>query len=108
MRKNLYLVAAIAGTVIPYYFFISFLVQYGLDWSLIWQQLFVSDLAAFFVFDVVISTLTLWVFVFAEGRRLQMSHLWVYVIANLTVGVSLALPLFLYFRENHMGEIREG
>ena len=31
-----------------------------------------------------------------------MNHLGVYIAANLFVGVSLALPLFLYFRELHM------
>jgi len=28
-----------------------------------------------------------------------MKHLWLYVVCNLVVGVSLALPLFLLFRE---------
>ncbi|WP_272942324.1 DUF2834 domain-containing protein [Paenibacillus elgii] len=34
-----------------------------------------------------------------EGKKLGMKRLWVYVIASLTVGVSLALPLFLFMRE---------
>ena len=37
--------------------------------------------------------------VLSEGRRLGMKHLWLPVAANLTVGVSLGLPLFLYMRE---------
>jgi hypothetical protein len=44
----------------------------------------------------------LWVFIFAEGRRLGMRHFWAYVIANLTVGVSLALPMFLFYRETYL------
>jgi len=28
-----------------------------------------------------------------------MRHLWVYILCNLAVGVSLGLPLFLYMRE---------
>jgi len=50
MRKNLYPVAAISGAVLPYYFVISFLMQYGLDLNLVWQQLFANDLTAFFRF----------------------------------------------------------
>lgn len=49
--------------------------------------------------DVIVSSLALWLFVFSEGRRRGMGRLWVYVVCNLTVGVSLALPLFLFFRE---------
>jgi hypothetical protein len=41
----------------------------------------------------------LWVFVFLEGRRLAIARLWGPIAANLLVGVSLGLPLFLYMRE---------
>jgi len=33
-----------------------------------------------------------------------MKKLWVYVVCNLAVGVSLALPLFLFFREQTLLE----
>ena len=99
MRKRFYLLLAILGTIFLYYFLISFLVHYGLDFELIWQLLFVSQMGAFFLMDVLIPSLALWAFIFAEGRRLGMRYLWAYVIANLIVGVSLALPLFLYYRE---------
>jgi len=39
-----------------------------------------------------------------EGRRLAMSRLWGPIAANLLVGVSLGLPLFLYMREIHLEE----
>jgi hypothetical protein len=44
----------------------------------------------------------LWIFVFAEGTRLKMRSLWIYVGCNLLVGVSLALPLFLMMRESKL------
>jgi hypothetical protein len=31
-----------------------------------------------------------------------MKNLWLYVLCNLAVGVSLALPLFLFFRERKL------
>jgi hypothetical protein len=31
-----------------------------------------------------------------------MSNLWLYIVCNLAVGVSLALPLFLFFRERKL------
>jgi len=102
MRKQLYLVGAIFGTLLPYYFFIQFLWIHGLDLNQLFSQLFANDISAFFGMDVIVSSLVLWVFVFAEGRRLGMKHLWVYIAANLAVGVSLALPLFLYVRESKL------
>jgi len=42
------------------------------------------------------------VFFFREGAARGMSHLWVYVACNLAIGLSLALPLFLYVRKQHL------
>ena len=39
------------------------------------------------------------VFVAVDGRRSGVRHLWAPVVANLAVGVSLGLPMFLYMRE---------
>lgn len=98
MRK-LYLVMAVLGTLLPCRYFIRFLMEYGLDVSLFFRQLFQNDISAFFGVDVIVSSVVLWLFVFSEGKRLGMKQLWVYVVCNLAVGVSLGLPLFLYFRE---------
>jgi hypothetical protein len=98
----IYLVAAILGTVLPLSQFLPFLAANGLDMSLFMQQLFQTPVSGFFAMDVLVSSLVLWVFVFSEGRRRGMSNLWLYVVCNLIVGVSLALPLFLFFRERRV------
>ncbi len=97
--KWLYLIAAILGTVLPLSQFIPFLMAHGLDMPLFFQQLFQNHVSGFFGMDVIVSSLVLWLFVFSEGRRRGMNNLWLYVVCNLAVGVSLALPLFLFFRE---------
>ncbi len=97
--KWLYLIAAILGTILPLSQFIPFLMAYGLDMPLFFQQLFQNHVSGFFGMDVIVSSLVLWLFVFSEGRRRGMNNLWLYVVCNLAVGVSLALPLFLFFRE---------
>ena len=101
MRK-LYLFGAILGTILPYYYFIQFVLENGLNVNLFINQLFANPVSAFFGMDVIVSSLVLWVFIFAERRRLGMKHLWVYVLCNLAVGVSLALPLFLHVREGQL------
>jgi len=100
--KNIYLALAVIGTVLPYSQFIPFLRENGLDARLFVEQLFATRVGGFFGMDVIVSSVVLWVFVRAEGRRLGMRHLWAPLGAILTVGVSLGLPLFLYLRERRL------
>jgi hypothetical protein len=97
--KIFYLVAAILGAVLPVSQLIPFLKEHGLNLKLFFTFLFSNSVSGFFGMDVIVSSVVLWIFVFSEGSRLGMRRLWVYVMCNLMVGVSLALPLFLLFRE---------
>ena len=49
--------------------------------------------------DVLVSAVALLVFVRFENSRARIPGRWFSLIAVVTVGVSLALPLFLYLRE---------
>ena len=98
----LYLIAAILGALLPLSYLFPFLAAHGLDVPLLFRQLFQNNVSAFFGTDVIVSSVVLWVFVFSEGRRRGMRNLWLYVVCNLAVGVSLALPLFLFFRERKL------
>ena len=95
----LYLVAAILGAALPVWQLAPFLSAHGLDVPQLFRQLFQNPVSGFFGVDVIVSSFVLWLFVFSEGRRRGMGKLWLYVVCNLAVGVSLALPLFLFFRE---------
>ena len=97
--KWFYLMAAILGTILPLSQLTPFLAVNGFDMSLFFRELFQNHVSAFFGMDVIVSSLALWLFVFSEGQRRGMKNLWLYVVCNLVVGVSLALPLFLFFRE---------
>lgn len=100
--KNLYLALCVAGTLLPAYAILPFLREHGLDLRLLFEQLFSTPAGAFFGMDVVISSLVLWVLVLVEGRRDGIKHLWAPILANLLVGVSSGLPLFLYMRESRL------
>jgi hypothetical protein len=101
--KTLYLALCVLGTVLPYTQFVPFLRHHGLDVDLFFKQLFSTWVGGFFGMDVIVSSVVLWVFVFVDGRRSQIRHLWAPILANLAVGVSLGLPLFLYMREVRLG-----
>ncbi|MGL5058513.1 MAG: DUF2834 domain-containing protein [Microcoleus sp.] len=104
MLKTAYLVLCILGTVLPLSQFVKFLWQQGLNVNAFFGQLFANDISSFFAWDLIVSTLVLWLFVFSEGSRLKMKNLWVYIASNLLVGVSLALPLFLLMRHRKIEE----
>jgi hypothetical protein len=97
--KTLYLGLCVVGTVLPYSQFIPFLQEHGLDPRAFLDQLFATHISGFFAWDVIVSSVVLWIMVGVEGRRAGLGRRWVPVVATLAVGVSLALPLFLYMRE---------
>jgi hypothetical protein len=97
-----FLGAALLGTLLPLSFLFPFLLTHGPDVPLLFRQLFQNNVSAFFGTDVIVSALALWLFVASEGRRRGMRNLWVYILCTLLVGVSLGLPLFLFFRERKL------
>jgi Terpene cyclase DEP1 len=106
--RTVYLLLCLAGTVLPYLQLVPFVREHGLDLRLFIEQLFSTRIGSFFGWDVIVSSIVLWIFVFVEGRRAGVRNLWAPIAANLAVGVSLGLPLFLYMREKRMGATTAG
>jgi Protein of unknown function DUF2834 len=101
-RKPLYLILAVIGFVLPYYFLISFLMAHGLDARLFLTQLFGTPISTFFAIDLLIACVVFMIFLRQEAERHAMKHQWIYWISLFTVGLSFALPLFLWAREGHL------
>jgi hypothetical protein len=101
-RKSIYLALALIGLFVPYCFFFKFLNANGFDIPLLFDQLFVNNISAFFAVDLIISIIVFWVYMIAEANKLQMKNWWLYILASLAVGLSFALPIFLYFRERKL------
>lgn len=97
--RSFYLVMAVAGTVVPWLFFRPFFAQHGLAIPLFLQSLFANGPAAGFSADVLISILVFWVWSWADARRHGVARWWLVLPASFFVGLSLALPLYLYLRE---------
>ena len=100
--KHLYLALCVLGTALPYSQFLPFVREHGPDLGLMVSQLFSTRIGAFFGLDVIVSSLALVVFMRTEARRLTLRAGWGPLAALLLVGVSLALPLFLYLRETRL------
>jgi hypothetical protein len=97
--RAIYLALCVAGAVLPYSQFVPWVLEHGIDAPLFVEHLFANGVAGFFGMDVIVSSVALWVMVAIEGRRARVPHRWAPIAANLAVGVSLGLPLFLYLRE---------
>ncbi len=100
--KNIYLVLAIAGFIAPYYFFLQIPPENLSDLPALIQPLFANNFMRGLTMDLTVAAITFGVFVFAEANRLQMKTPWLYLLAAVLVGLSFALPLFLYFRETKL------
>ncbi len=100
--KKTYLILCVLGVILPLSQFIPWIAVNGLDLPLLFQELFSTGIGGFFGMDVIVSAVVLFIFIFAEGRRLQVPNLWLPVVATLSIGVSLGLPLFLYMRQKNI------
>jgi hypothetical protein len=97
--KTLYLLLCVLGAALPYWQFVPWVMTNGLHMSLFFHELFANRISAFFGMDVIVSAVVLVVFMRVESSRLGIRKRWLPVLALLLVGVSLALPMFLYMRE---------
>ena len=98
-RKNIFLVLAIAGFIAPYYFFLQ---VREFDLNSVFELFAASPILSGTAMDLLISVIVFWFFMFSEAKKLGMKKSWVYLLATLLVGLSFALPLFLYFRERKL------
>ena len=101
-KKNIYLILAIIGFIAPYYFFLQVSPESMFNITALIQPLFANNLLRGLAVDLTVSLLVFWFFMFSEASKLQMKTSWLYFLATLLVGLSFALPLFLYFRERKL------
>jgi uncharacterized protein DUF2834 len=100
--KTVYLLLCAVGFLAPYSAFVPWLVEHGPNGRLFLQHLFANRISTFFALDVVVSATVLLRFSAVESARLDIRKQRLVLLATLLVGVSLGLPLFLYFRERQL------
>lgn len=100
-KSTVYLILLVLGTVLPLAFLVPFVTEQGVDVPLFLAQLFANRISAFFAMDVLVSAAVTIAFTLMESRRLSLrSGPW--CLLGMMVGVSLALPLFLWVRQRHI------
>ncbi len=101
-RSTQYLTLALVGAVAPYVFFARFFAVEGLGGDFL-GAVFANGAAGGFATDLLVSSVVFWIFLFRECRRLGIARGWIYVLVNLLIGLSCALPLFLWARQRASG-----
>jgi hypothetical protein len=102
VKKNFYLFLTFLGLLLPYYFIFKYYAENGVSSTFpAIVQLFNTDMSAAFNMDLFVTLLVAWTFMVFEGRRIKLKNWWLFLPATL-IGLSFALPLFLYFRERHL------
>lgn len=93
--KQVYLVLAILGAVIPILFFVGVFHEDYLAPAAFIPALFANPAAGGFTADLLISSVVFWLFMSGDPAGPKP---WLYIILNCCIGLSCALPAYLYVR----------
>jgi len=97
--KKLFLVLAVIGAILPYLFFIQHLFNEGFSPSKLTAAVFTNPGAGAFTTDLLLSSGIFWIFMFLERSRKKGPHPLLFILLNCLIGLSCALPAYLYARE---------
>lgn len=96
--KTFYLIMMIAGTIIPWYFFTGFIAANGAGLGNFIGAMYANGASSGGFSDLLLSTAVFWVWSFVDARKHGVANWWLVVPATLAVGLSLAMPLYLWKR----------
>ena len=94
-----YLIASGLGALLPLSQFLPWVVSNGMAIPYMVQLALANPVSAFAWLDVLISGLVLLAFMLSDGHRLKIEGLWLPVLGLCLIGVSFALPFYLWMRE---------
>jgi hypothetical protein len=89
----LYLVLAIVGGVVPYVFLAQHVEVAGFAPSVMFDAMVANDVTQAMTADLLLSSLAFWIFMFSRPAA---PRPWLFIALNLFVGLSCALPAYLF------------
>ncbi len=97
--KKIYLLLSVVGAIVPYLFFFQFIKAEGLNISAFISALFVNGAAGGFSADLLLSSFIFWLFMFQQVKESNGPKPYLFIVLNLIIGLSCALPAYLFARE---------
>jgi hypothetical protein len=99
MMKRIYLVLAVTGSIAPYFFFFQFFSTEGVSLNGFVSALFVNGAVSGFTADLLITSLVFWIAMYQQWGKGKGPNPILFIALNLLIGLSCALPAYLYVRE---------
>ncbi|MFT4863619.1 MAG: hypothetical protein ACI95C_002853 [Pseudohongiellaceae bacterium] len=100
-RANIYLVMAVVGAAIPMTFFVKFFLSEEINLLGFVESLCANKAAGGFTADLLISSFVFWSYLLSRIGKGPKP--WLYIGLNLCIGLSCALPAYLWAIENSRG-----
>lgn len=101
--RLLFLALAIWGAIHPYYYFLSYMSETGTGITGLMEAWWVNDSTSGLVWDLTIATIALTVWVLVESFQRKDWLGLIAIPANYFIGLSCALPLYLFLRSRDRG-----
>lgn len=98
--KHVYIGLMVLGTILPFTFFIPYFNNPDNSILSFLRDLFVNQASAGLSMDITVSFLTFFVWSAVDAKRHGIKKWWLVPVATFSVGLSLAMPLYLYLRES--------
>ena len=97
--RTTYLILAILGAIGPYLFFMQHFTAEGLGLPAFMAAVFANPAASGLTTDLLVASFVFWLLMLQERRLRQGPHPGMFIFLNLLVGLSCALPAYLFVRE---------
>jgi Protein of unknown function DUF2834 len=97
-QRHFYLICCALGLLLPCWQLVPWLLEHGLNLTLLFRELFANRISTFFAIDVTVSAIVLIWFIHSEDKHLRV-RIWLPTAGTLVVGVSFGFPLFLFLRQ---------
>lgn len=99
MYLSLLYIFTFLGIALPFWKFIPWVIENGLNVPLLVQELFSTQIGAFFGLDVIVSALVLILFIINDSKRNSVKNFWIAILCTCSVGVSFGFPVYLIIKE---------
>lgn len=97
--KAVYLFLAVIGAIVPYIFFTQHFDTAGYGLQTFVDAIFAAPAAGGFASDLIITSIVFWIAIFSRRGRGEGPHPAAFIALNLLIGLSCALPAYLYANE---------
>lgn len=97
--KTLYLIAAVAGAVVPYYFYFDHFNLVGMGPMDFIDAVIATPAVRGFTADLLIASFVFWAFMIHRRRLGHGPRPTAYIVLTVLIGLACALPAYLYAME---------